>query len=145
VFSSRERKKEKASSSNPHRLRKGFGRQQGEGKMKSSSSSSFPDSKFLHADVPVQVPSAYTGCRSIERFEKLNNIAEGAYGIVYRARDSETGDIVAIKRVKLEESDELGGFPITSLREVNISLTLRHQNLIASKEMVVGGRGDSGE
>ena len=42
------------------------------------------------------------GCRSIEEFEHLNVIDEGSYGVVYRARDKVTGQIYAIKKVKLE-------------------------------------------
>lgn len=42
------------------------------------------------------------GCRSIEEFEHLNVIDEGSYGVVYRAKDKTTGEIYAIKKVKLE-------------------------------------------
>jgi serine/threonine protein kinase len=42
-------------------------------------------------------------CRSVENFEKLNRIDEGTYGVVYRARERITGEIVALKRVKLEQ------------------------------------------
>jgi cell division cycle 2-like len=42
------------------------------------------------------------GCRSIEDFEHLNVIDEGTYGVVYRARDKRTGEIYAVKKVKLE-------------------------------------------
>ena len=31
------------------------------------------------------------GCRSIDEFEHLNVIDEGTYGVVFRARDKETG------------------------------------------------------
>lgn len=30
------------------------------------------------------------GCRSIETYEYLNKIDEGAYGVVYRAKDKRT-------------------------------------------------------
>jgi serine/threonine protein kinase len=43
---------------------------------------------------------ALSGCRSIDCYEKLNRIDEGTYGIVWRARDRETGDVVALKQVK---------------------------------------------
>ena len=35
--------------------------------------------------------SLLEGCRSIEDFEHLNVIDEGTYGIVYRAKDKQTG------------------------------------------------------
>ena len=42
-----------------------------------------------------------TNCQSVNKYEKLNRIDEGSYGIVYKARNTETGEIVALKRIKL--------------------------------------------
>ena len=50
----------------------------------------------------------------------MNRIEEGTYGVVYRARDKKTQEIVALKRLKMEREKE--GFPITSLREINTLL-----------------------
>lgn len=50
-------------------------------------------------------------------------IEEGTYGVVYRAREKATNQIVALKRLKMEKEKE--GFPITSLREVNTLLKVR--------------------
>ena len=47
-------------------------------------------------------------------------IEEGTYGVVYRARDKKSDEIVALKRLKMEREKE--GFPITSLREVSTLL-----------------------
>ncbi len=41
-----------------------------------------------------------------------------SYGTVYSARDKLTGQIVAIKKVKIHDVNE--GFPITCLREIRI-------------------------
>ena len=38
----------------------------------------------------------------IDRYEKLENIGEGTYGVVYKARDTQTGEIYALKKIKLE-------------------------------------------
>jgi cell division cycle 2-like protein len=76
------------------------------------------------------------GCRTIENYKYLNKIDEGSYGVVYRAQDLETGEIVAIKKVKLGKEKE--GFPITSIREINILLNLKHENIIQTKEVVYG-------
>ncbi|KAI9106265.1 kinase-like domain-containing protein [Phlyctochytrium arcticum] len=74
-------------------------------------------------------------CRCVDTFEKLNRIEEGAYGVVYRARDRETGEIVALKRLKLEK--EVNGFPVTSLREIHTLLLAKHPNIVNVKEIVV--------
>lgn len=81
-------------------------------------------------------PPEITSCRSVEIYEKLNHIEEGSYGIVYRARDKETGDIVALKKLKLER--EQNGFPATSLREISTLMAARHQNIVNIREVVMG-------
>ena len=68
-------------------------------------------------------------------------MGEGTYGVVYRARDTKSGEIVALKRVRMEE--EKDGLPVSSLREINLLLNLRHRNIVELKEVVVGQRLDS--
>lgn len=68
------------------------------------------------------------GCRSVEEFQCLNRIEEGTYGVVYRAKDKKTDEIVALKRLKMEKEKE--GFPITSLREINTILKAQHPNIV---------------
>jgi len=80
---------------------------------------------------PNIVPS-----RSVYCYERLNQIEEGSYGVVFRARDKQTGDIVALKKLKLDE--EKSGFPITALREVNALMSCRHENVVGIREVVVG-------
>uniref|UniRef100_A0A2H1WGK5 cyclin-dependent kinase n=1 Tax=Spodoptera frugiperda TaxID=7108 RepID=A0A2H1WGK5_SPOFR len=83
---------------------------------------------------------ALQGCRSVEEFQCLNRIEEGAYGVVYRARDKTTDEIVALKRLKMEKEKE--GFPITSLREINTLLKGQHPNIVTVREIVVGSNMD---
>jgi len=80
-------------------------------------------------------------CRSVEHYEKLNRISEGTYGVVYRARDRETGQICALKKVKLEK--ERDGFPLTSVREINVLLSLTHPSIVNVSEVVVGSSLDA--
>ncbi|OVA15389.1 Protein kinase domain [Macleaya cordata] len=75
------------------------------------------------------------GCRSVHEFERLNRIDEGTYGVVFRARDKRTGEIVALKKVKMEKERE--GFPLTSLREINILLSSNHPSIVDVKEVVM--------
>ena len=70
----------------------------------------------------------------------LNRIEEGTYGVVYRARDKNTNEIVALKRLKMEREKE--GFPITSLREINTLLISQHRNVVHVREIVVGSNMD---
>jgi cyclin-dependent kinase 10 len=61
--------------------------------------------------------------------------------VVYRAKDLKSNKIVALKRVRMEE--EKDGLPISSIREINILLNIRHKNIVELKEVVVGSRLDS--
>lgn len=83
---------------------------------------------------------AIEGCRSVEEFECLNRIEEGTYGVVYRAKDKKTGELVALKRLKMEKERE--GFPITSLREIDTLLKAQHRNIVTVREIVVGSNMD---
>lgn len=74
--------------------------------------------------------------RSVYAYERLNQIEEGTYGVVFRGRDKSTGDIVALKKLKLDE--EKFGFPITALREINSLMACRHENVVRIREVVVG-------
>lgn len=88
--------------------------------------------------------------RSIYKFERLNHIQEGSYGIVFRARaralDSDAGPsaagvpegtVVAVKKLKLEQ--EKFGFPITSLREIHtLFLSRPHPSVVGLHEVCVG-------
>jgi cell division cycle 2-like protein len=87
-------------------------------------------------------------CRSIERFESLNHIEEGSYGYVSRAREEATGEIVAIKKLKLDTSRD-GGFAVTALREIQCLQAARgHRHIVELREVVTSsyssGNGGSG-
>jgi hypothetical protein len=75
-------------------------------------------------------------CRSVEDYEKLNDIEEGAYGWVSRAKDSVTGKVVALKRLKMDNAND--GIPVTGLREIQTLMDCEHPNIVALREVVVG-------
>jgi len=43
----------------------------------------------------------------MQRYEKLEKIGEGTYGTVFKAKNKETQEIVALKRVRLDDDDEV--------------------------------------
>lgn len=79
-------------------------------------------------------------CRHVDNFERLNHIEEGSYGWVSRARDINTGEIVALKKLKIENSPD--GFPVTGLREIQTLLEARHSNVVYLREVVMGNKMD---
>ena len=64
----------------------------------------------------------------MERYQKLEKIGEGTYGVVYKAKDRVTGQIIALKRIRLEAEDE--GIPSTAIREISLLKELQHPNIV---------------
>ncbi|XP_022099819.1 cyclin-dependent kinase 4-like [Acanthaster planci] len=71
----------------------------------------------------------------------ISEIGTGAYGTVYKARDLETGKVVALKKVRLHTSGE-EGIPMSTLREIGL---LKHlgqlepQNIVKLLDVCHGG------
>lgn len=74
------------------------------------------------------------GERCVDVFEMINQIGEGTYGQVYKARDVQADILVALKKVRLE--NEKDGFPITAVREIKIISQLNHKNIVNLREIV---------
>ena len=92
----------------------------------------------LRTGKPIEIPEKdqFGRCRFVTEFEKMNRIGEGTYGIVYRARDTKTGEIVALKKMRMER--EKDGIPVSALREITILLDCNHENIVPMKEIAVG-------
>jgi cyclin-dependent kinase len=54
----------------------------------------------------------------MDQYEKLEKIGEGTYGKVYKAKCQKTGQLVALKKTRLEMEEE--GVPSTALREISL-------------------------
>lgn len=70
----------------------------------------------------------------MERYQKLEKIGEGTYGIVYKAKDRLSDSIVALKRIRLDAEDE--GIPSTAIREISLLKELRHPNIVRLYDVV---------
>ncbi|WVN85827.1 uncharacterized protein L203_100979 [Cryptococcus depauperatus CBS 7841] len=65
---------------------------------------------------------------SLDNYHKLEKVGEGTYGVVYKAKDINTGLIVALKKIRLEAEDE--GVPSTSIREISLLKELSNDDNI---------------
>mmetsp|Transcript_99464 Transcript_99464/g.281722 ORF Transcript_99464/g.281722 Transcript_99464/m.281722 type:complete len:315 (+) Transcript_99464:109-1053(+) len=65
-----------------------------------------------------------------ERYDKLDAIGTGVYGTVYQARDTESGEIVAMKCLHLDESELSDGVPAHVIREVALLRDLVHPSIV---------------
>jgi serine/threonine protein kinase len=73
--------------------------------------------------------------RTIAHYERIEQIGEGTYGQVYRARCKDTNQIVALKKIRVHHGD-YWGMPPTVIREIKILKRLRHPNLVQMVEVV---------
>ncbi|KAL3321131.1 cyclin-dependent kinase 5 [Cichlidogyrus casuarinus] len=64
----------------------------------------------------------------MQKYGKLEKIGEGTYGKVYKAKHRETQEIVALKRVRLEDDNE--GIPSSAFREICLLKELNHCNIV---------------
>ena len=64
----------------------------------------------------------------LDRYERQEKLGEGTYGIVYKCRDRQTGETVALKKIRLEKEDD--GVPSTAIREISLLKGLRHPNVV---------------
>uniref|UniRef100_A0A8C7XVW3 Cyclin-dependent kinase 1 n=1 Tax=Oryzias sinensis TaxID=183150 RepID=A0A8C7XVW3_9TELE len=55
-------------------------------------------------------------------------VSAGTYGVVYKGRHKSTGQVVAMKKIRLESEEE--GVPSTAVREVSLLQELKHPNVV---------------
>ncbi|GAB5369097.1 hypothetical protein AAMO2058_001375900 [Amorphochlora amoebiformis] len=70
----------------------------------------------------------------MDRYNKIEKIGEGTYGVVYKAQDKVTKEIIALKKIRLEAEDE--GVPSTAIREISLLRELQHPNIVNLKDVV---------
>eukprot|EP01069_Polyplicarium_translucidae_P004750 Polyplicarium_translucidae@DN2648_c0_g1_i4.p1 len=67
-------------------------------------------------------------------YKKVRVIGEGTYGIVYEAVCRKNMERVAVKKIRLDDSDETfekSGIPSSAIREVVLLRELKHSNVVA--------------
>lgn len=64
----------------------------------------------------------------IEDYEKICKLGEGTFGKVFKARVKATGELVALKKVPLYDTDD--GVPCTTIREISLLKGLKHPNIV---------------
>lgn len=55
-------------------------------------------------------------------------VFSGTYGVVFKGKNKKTGELVAIKKIRMESEDE--GIPSTAIREVSLLKELVHPNIV---------------
>eukprot|EP01119_Soliformovum_irregulare_P015331 TRINITY_DN4305_c0_g1_i2.p1 TRINITY_DN4305_c0_g1~~TRINITY_DN4305_c0_g1_i2.p1 ORF type:complete len:332 (-),score=85.85 TRINITY_DN4305_c0_g1_i2:229-1224(-) len=70
----------------------------------------------------------------LPKYQLIEKLGEGTYGIVYKAKDRTTGAFVALKKIRLDSQDE--GVPATSIREISLLKELDHPNIVKLEDVM---------
>lgn len=95
-----------------------------------------PSAEEEEAAIERQVYSALPQkANPTEGYIRLEQVGEGTYGQVFKARAESINSLVAMKKIRMES--EKDGFPITAMREIQILQALRHPNIVRLHEIMV--------
>ncbi|XP_044533819.1 cyclin-dependent kinase 2 isoform X2 [Gracilinanus agilis] len=70
----------------------------------------------------------------MDNFQKVEKIGEGTYGVVYKAKNKVTGEVVALKKIRLDTETE--GVPSTAIREISLLKELNHPNIVKLLDVI---------
>lgn len=70
----------------------------------------------------------------MDKYQKIEKLGEGTYGIVYKAQNKQTNNIVALKRIRLDNEEE--GVPCTAIREISLLKELVHNQIVRLFDVV---------
>jgi negative regulator of PHO system len=60
-------------------------------------------------------------------FQQLEKLGEGTYATVFKGRNRQTGELVALKEIHLDSEE---GTPSTAIREISLMKELKHENIV---------------
>jgi serine/threonine protein kinase len=72
----------------------------------------------------------------LDKYERIEKVGEGTYGVVYKCKNKKTNEYVALKKIRLENEDE--GIPSTAIREISILKQLKHPNIVRLVDLIHG-------
>ena len=72
---------------------------------------------------------------ALSDYVKIEKIGEGTYGVVYKGKNKITNQLVALKKIRLENDEE--GVPSTAIREISLLRELQHPNIVALLDVLM--------
>ena len=69
-----------------------------------------------------------------EKYEKLEVLGQGTFGVVYLAKNKFTEELVALKKIRKQQEED--GVPSSALREIALLMELEHVNIVKLIEVI---------
>lgn len=66
-------------------------------------------------------------------FQQLEKLGEGTYATVFKGRNRQTGEFVALKEIHLDSEE---GTPSTAIREISLMKELKHENVVNLHDVI---------
>merc|ERR1712230_361043 len=66
-------------------------------------------------------------------FQQLEKLGEGTYATVFKGRNRQTGELVALKEIHLDSEE---GTPSTAIREISLMKELKHENIVTLYDVI---------
>ncbi|CAI8037058.1 Cyclin-dependent kinase 16, partial [Geodia barretti] len=95
-----------------------------------------PPHSFTHNYVDVSLsplPQSELGYGKIKTYSNLEKLGEGTYATVFKGRSGITGQVVALKEIRLEHDE---GAPCTAIREISLLKDLKHANIVLLHDII---------
>ncbi|KAJ5191013.1 cyclin-dependent protein kinase phoss [Penicillium cinerascens] len=71
--------------------------------------------------------------QSLNTFQRLEKLGEGTYATLYRGRNNQTSELVALKEIHLDVEE---GTPSTAIREISLMKELDHENVLSLCDVI---------
>jgi serine/threonine protein kinase len=85
----------------------------------------------------MAVQSQNRFCKDKDQLSKYDfgeKLGEGTYGVVFKATNKLTKEIVAMKKIRIDRDDD--GVPSTAIREIALLKGVKHPNIVELKEVI---------
>ncbi|KAI1607874.1 non-specific serine/threonine protein kinase [Exophiala viscosa] len=93
---------------------------------------------FQYGSTPPPRPQVRRQYTEMDRrhpssFQQLEKLGEGTYATVYKGRNRQTGELVALKEIHLDSEE---GTPSTAIREISLMKELKHENIVTLYDVI---------
>ncbi|KKK15958.1 cdk5 [Aspergillus rambellii] len=82
---------------------------------------------------PHRWPTTMDKAHQPSSFQQLEKLGEGTYATVFKGRNRQTGELVALKEIHLDSEE---GTPSTAIREISLMKELKHESIVSLYDVI---------